>query len=131
MAGDSVSTAKEFFAHSNRLDAFEGELFDLAVSFESLGWDEYDGSLELYGVSPEFRMPEPALKFIFESGFRAIFVNHTDKWETHYSTMNRDGWRVSYPSKRGPDEQGILVERKIASWPQEWFDSGYVKVVTR
>jgi hypothetical protein len=40
-----------------------------------------------------------------------------------------EGWRVSYPHKRKDDEKAILVEKIIPNWPQEWFDTGYAKVV--
>ncbi len=99
------------------------------VPFESTGWDDYDNSLEIYGVSPEHRLSAECLEYLLGLGFSVIYVNHTDKWETHYKASR--SWRVSYPHKRGPNEAGILVEERIDSWPQEWFETGYAKVVDK
>jgi len=61
-------------------------------------------------------------------------MNHKNKWETHYNFAQGEfkeieGWRVSYPQKRGKDEKGILVEKLVESWPSEWFEKGYAVIV--
>lgn len=102
--------------------------------FERLSWDEHDYSVEIYGVPPAARMPVDAQRVIHAAGFLKAYVNHGDKWETHYSFKPGEefteakGWRVSYPHKRGKDEKGIWVEEHIAGWPQDWFDTGYVLI---
>ena len=107
----------------------------LPFEFERLGWDQYDRSLEIYGVAPDYRLSEADLQVIREAGFAKCYVNHTDKWETHYGF--RPGiapkpWRVSYPHRRG-DSGGIWVEDKVPeAWPVgvEGPDgNGYVKVI--
>ena len=69
------------------------------VEFERLGWDDYDCSVEIHGVAPEARLSVEAQKVIHAAGFAKAYVNHTDKWETHYSFPPGDfaevnGWRV-------------------------------------
>lgn len=105
------------------------------VPYEKLGCDDYDCSLELYGVPVDYRLTEPVQRIIKEAGFVKVYVNHVDKWETHYTWGHPDkpfspveGWRVSYPHKRGPEEKGIWVEKVIPTWPDKWFDTGYVLV---
>lgn len=111
-------------------------LRNLDVPFERIGWDAYDFSLEVHGVPPEYRLTAEARKALAAEDFSTVYVNHTDKWETHYnlSDVSRDGWRVSYPHKRDParnGEGGIWVEKVVPQWPQKWFDTGYAIVVTK
>ncbi len=109
----------------------EGELKkilrDFEIPYERIGWDHYDISLELYGVPSDWRMPEDLHKALFECGFATVFVNHTDGWETHYHESGVDGWRVRYGNKHGGGP--ILVEKLVASWPADWFETGYAKVI--
>lgn len=103
------------------------------VPYDHIGWDDYDWSLEIYGVAPEWRMSEELLRYFHEGGFAKVYVNHTDKWETHYGLDHRgpferrEGWRVSYPHKRG-DGGSIWTEKHVPTWPQDWFRTGYVKI---
>ena len=110
----------------------EGLLYDAGLKWKGTGWDEYDCSLEIHGVAPEYRLPVEIQKLICEAGFIKVYVNHTDKWETHYTLEGEfsesKGWRVSYPHKRGESERGIWVEDVISTWPKKWFDTGYVLV---
>lgn len=100
----------------------------LTIEYEELGWDPYDESLEIYGVAPDIRLDGPQLQAIHEAGFHKVYVNHIDKWETHY-TFAADGstrpWRVSYPHKRG-DGGTIWVEEFPPGWPADWLETGYV-----
>lgn len=102
--------------------------------FERTTWDDYDNSLELKDVPPEHRLSVEAQRVIHAAGFTKVYVNHVDKWETHYGWKYGEefaeskGWRVSYPHKRGPEEKGIWVEAFIEGWPKDWFDSGYVLI---
>ena len=116
------------------------ELLDSAgVLYENLGWDHYDNSLELHGVPENYRLSIEGQKVIWEAGFSKVYMNHINKWETHYSFRQADhsngpfeeskGWRVSYPYKRGEENGAILVEKEVAGWPPEWFGTGYAKVV--
>lgn len=91
------------------------------VPFLDIGWDWYDGSLELHGVPPNYRLSEAILAQILALGFLKIYVNHSDKWETHYSRKSNRGWRVSYPHKRNDGDKSIWVEESVPSWPQKWF----------
>jgi hypothetical protein len=121
--------------HPRAEKQLEQLLARVEVPFQSLGWDYYDGSVELHGVPVDYRLSLEAQRAIHEAGFVKAYVNHADKWETHYSFSPRDpfkeskGWRVSYPHKRGDDKKGILVEAVVDSWPKEWFDTGYCVVV--
>lgn len=120
-----------FFAESSLEDAIDAA----GCEYEKLGWDYYDCSLELHGCAPGFRLPLEAQKIIHDAGFFKCYVNHTDKWETHYGFKPNEpfqeskGWRVSYPHKRGEGEQGILVEEVCQTWPKDWFETGYCRVV--
>lgn len=111
----------------------EDALDDAGVVLERLGWDYYDCSLEICGVPPDQRLSEVAQRIVFDAGFMKLYVNHTDKWETHYSFgkefSKQEGWRVSYPHKRNDWTPSILVEKPVATWPQKWFDTGYVRIV--
>lgn len=100
------------------------------VPFTGIGWDYYDDSLEIHGVPPEYRLSDEARKAIAAEQFSTVYVNHTDGWETHYSLtdISREGWRVSYPHKRGDGTKPILVEKHVPGWPQDWFDTGYVVI---
>lgn len=126
--------ADRLFGQSHAEGELEDMLSNAGVEFERLGWDSYDCSVEIYGVAPEFRLSDEVQRQIYEAGFAKAYVNHTDKWETHYSfTRSKKfrpvkGWRVSYPHKRGEGEKGIWVEEVIEGWPKEWFDSGYAQV---
>ncbi len=108
----------------------EDALYEAGVQFEKIGTDDYDSSLEIYDAPPEQRLTAEQQKIIFDAGFLQVFMNHTDKWETHYGAHKypSDGWRVSYPHKRGAGTRPILVEKIVESWPPEWFGTGYVVV---
>jgi hypothetical protein len=104
------------------------------VPFDRMGWDNYDCSLELYEVDDDYRLPVEMQKVIFDAGFFKVYVNHKNKWETHYSWshgkgfVEAKGWRVSYPHKRGEEGGPILVEAIVPSWPKKWFEAGHAVV---
>lgn len=106
----------------------EEVLYEQDVPYDDLGWDHYDASLELLGMPKDYRLTEKAAGAIYDAGFSKIYLNHVDKWETHYSKCNPNGWRVSYPYKRGEGEAGIWVEEIVSGWPKEWFETGYAAV---
>lgn len=119
-----------FFAES----ALEVALDDAGAQYERLGWDHYDNSLELHGCLPDYRLSIEVQKIVHNAGFSTCYVNHTDKWETHYNFKDKDfkeskGWRVSYPHRRGENDRGILLEERCQSWPTEWFETGYCQIV--
>lgn len=113
----------------------EDALSDAGVEFESLGWDGYDCSVEILGVPAGYRLSEAAQRIIHGAGFAKVYVHHADKWETHYGFKPgepfapSEGWRVSYPCRRGEPEKGILVEAPVPGWPPEWLETGYVIIV--
>jgi hypothetical protein len=101
----------------------------IGVPTKHIGWDEYDASIELYEVPASWRPSDEQRRKLHGAGFAVIYVNHDDGWETHYHDEPEDnGWRVSYPHKRGTDEKQIWVEAWPKTWPQEWLDTGYVVV---
>jgi hypothetical protein len=129
-----ATIAERLFDAHDAAYELERLLENVGVEFQRLGWDWYDRSVEVHGVAPNARLSIEAQRAIHEAGFSTAYVNHTDKWETHYHFKPEEpfveskGWRVSYPHKRGNEEQGIWVEEHVASWPQAWFDSGYVQI---
>lgn len=104
----------------------------LGVPHERIGWDYYDLSLELHGVPNDWRMPDDAQRTFSDEGFAKVYVNHQDGWETHYTWADpaafapHPGWRVNYPHKRQKNDGQIWVEKHVASWPADWFETGYV-----
>lgn len=141
MSGKSLDRAQKERSLAERIfDGGEAEselsvqLYEAGVPFENIGWDWYDCSLELRGIPPEYRLPEEVQRIVHKAGFGTCYVNHKDKWETHYHFDPRGefaistGWRVSYPHKRNDGSKDIWVESQVPSWPSEWFSSGYAKV---
>lgn len=134
MRDERFCLAECLFAGSRAECELEDQLTDASVTFERLGWDDYDCSVEIHGVPTDDRLSEEAQRVVHAAGFITAYVNHEDSWETHYHFKPREeftfskGWRVSYPHKRGENEQGILVEELVPTWPKEWFDTGFVIV---
>ena len=128
------NVAERMFDGSRAEGELEESLLDAGVSFDRLGWDSHDCSVELYGIPSDYRLSENAQRVIHAAGFGKAYVNHKDNWETHYHFKPNgdfslsDGWRVSYPHKRGPQEKSIWVEKPMPDWPKNWFDSGYVVI---
>lgn len=114
----------------------ESELeMKLDINFDHLGWDHYDNSLEIYEVADDDRLSPKDQQTIWEAGFSKCYVNHKNKWETHYSWWKAgnkqgepfkpiDGWRVSYPHKRNDGDPATHVEAQPPSWPKSWFETG-------
>lgn len=108
-------------------------LRDAGAQFEKIGWDGYDGSIELYCVPVHWRMPPVLQRLLWDNGFTKAYVNHVDFWETHYSFGTPDGfkaqpgWRVSYPHKRPENTGQIWVESAIPTWPAAWFKKPWWK----
>jgi len=112
-------------------DKLEDDLVKMGLSFEDTVYDWYDNSMEVIDVPDEQRLSMDAQKILLEAGFSKVFLNHQNRWETHYTLKSGEevkGWRVSYPRKRGDSCGSIWVEEKIDSWPKEWFETGYVEV---
>lgn len=128
--GPARSLAERIFDGHSAECELEDALDDASVPRERIGFDDYDCSIELHGVPADYRLPEAAQRVIHGAGFLIAYVNHVDKWETHYKFKpDRDfvisrGWRVSYPHKREDGDNAIWVEKMLESWPKEWFDSG-------
>lgn len=119
--------ANRLFESSRIRGHAEGDLSDAleaaGIPFDDYGWDSYDGSLELKGVPDDFRLSSEQQTAIYKMGFAKVYVNHINKWETHYP----GAWRVSYPHRRGDDGK-IWVEKRVAGWPADWFETGYVEI---
>lgn len=136
--GDAVSSAasiaSRLFDGDHAQADLEHQLLTAGVRVERIGWDYYDCSLELHGVADDYRLSPDVQLIIHTAGFAKVYVNHQNKWETHYTFAQgefvaRDGWRVSYPHKREKDGRGILLEKSVTTWPQEWLESGYASIV--
>lgn len=106
-----------------------------AAGYERIGTDSYDCSIEIYGVSNDFRLSDESQRFIEGAGFAKCYVNHQDGWETHYTWKTPfaavSGWRVRYGHKQEPRKEGLEVETVPPSWRDgaAWVKSGYVKIV--
>lgn len=107
--------------------------------WEGTGTDYYDNSIEIYGVNPDVRLSQAAVDWLIKGcGFSKIYVNHTDKWQTHYGA-SAIGWRrryVSDPTAKttnvmaGPIDNGYYETNRFPEgFPKEWLDTGYFRVV--
>lgn len=133
MTDKKQSIAARIFDADEARSELETQLEEAGALFERITWDWYDCSLELKDVPVDYRLSTEVQRVIQAAGFAKVYVNHLDKWETHYSWKRDEfeeakGWRVSYPHRRGDGEKGIWVEEHISGWPQEWFDTGYVLI---
>jgi hypothetical protein len=138
------------------LSVFEDALGDLIGEFDSIGHDDYDQSLEIYGVPENVRLDEEAQRLIRDAGFGQVWVNHGPRiaggfdggrWETHYRFGDKElpvrGWRKRYVSDptvattrvlAGPEDNGYF---EISYWPESWnnprsladLESGYYRIV--
>jgi hypothetical protein len=127
------SIAERVFDGHWALSELGDHLDDAGVQYENMGHDHYDCSLELHDVPDDFRLNGTQQNIIRDAGFACVYVNHKNKWETHYGWRKGDfpvsGWRVSYPHKRGENGGPILVEADIPSWrARGWFDTGYAVI---
>lgn len=149
--GEPFSTT--LFDYRRAESEFSDALCDAGFGdFTSIGGDDYDNSIELYGVSNEARMTEAAQRLLFDAGFSKAYVNHEDGWETHYTWSKefavQPGWRRRYvkdPTTATtrmiggdlPEERGYF---EINYWPDgwgdqehgrcaEWLKSGYMRIV--
>jgi len=117
------------------------------VSFDGMGGDWYDNSIELYKCVRWFRLGEALQKVIFDEGFGIAYVNHTDGWETHYNFgevfEKQRGWRrrwVRDPTSNVTNALGEPITPanagyyEISYWPEGWGDrdwreTGYMRIV--
>lgn len=150
-------TEKQKFSHA--IWAFDSAKYEFEESLEnvglesgthyqSLGWDDYDNSIEIYGVYDEVRLTEAQQRIIYDAGFSIAFVNHKDGWETHYHWNQREpfksqrGWRRRYVSDSTATTTNVIVGEQnpgyyeISYWPTTWgekmkkdLDSGYFRIV--
>lgn len=122
-----MTTLSERLFEASRAEGDVGEILgESGIEFDHLGWDSYDNSLEIHGVAVDFRCSSEQLKLVWNMGFTKLYVNHIDKWETHYRVEgSTKGWRVSYPHKRDDGQPGIYLEEIVSTWPKKWFDTGY------
>lgn len=129
--------AEKIFEGQLAEGSMEIALEESGVIFGRLGFDNYDSSIELHEVPADFRLSDDQQRIFWNAGFSIVFMNHVDKWETHYCRSRRNqegitpGWRVSYPHKRNDGDPSIWVEAVVESWPDEWFKNGKVKVVSQ
>ena len=108
--------------------------------WDSIGGDDYDNSIELYGIGNDVRLPKAAVEFLLEKcGFSKIYVNHKDGWETHYSSIDGPGWRRRYVSDPEAKTTNVIVGEPNPGYfevsympdgfPKAWLESGYMRVV--
>lgn len=125
--------AKLAYEFTDKKSDFEEKLFEcFGIDFCDIGWDNYDNSLEILGVPNDTRLSEEAQKFIFDNGFSICFVNHLNKWETHYAWKedfkSHEGFRVRYKHNSG------LEKHEVEEVPEKWkgkFDCIVVKPTTK
>jgi len=142
--------AEKMFAYHRAEMNFTDALCEAEFGeFNRVSGDYYDGSLEIYEVSADARLNEAAQRVIFDAGFRKVYVNHKDGWETHYNyDLSKPfkasrGWRRRYVSEPEATTTNVIAGDpnpgyfEISYWPEgwtgdrtkEWLSSGYMRVV--
>jgi hypothetical protein len=126
------------YAYDSRQDEFESELCEKQsnLDFDRITCDEYDNSIEFYEVPNDVRLGQLAFDFIKSEGFSKCWLNHLDGWETSYNLTQATarGWRKRQWKRKLPDgsldPSGLIeLEEYCESWPKEWYESGYARVV--
>jgi hypothetical protein len=82
---EEKSLAERMFDGGFAEGELEEKLLEAELDFLSLGWDYYDGSLEINFISNDFRLSPEVQTIIFDCGFSKVYLNHEDKTETHYT----------------------------------------------
>src|SRR5262245_57993907 len=132
-----MNFAQKIWDFENAKLEFEGALeragFEQGEHYKSLGWDDYDTSIEFYGCHNAARMNAELQNIVYDAGFSRAFVNHDDGWETHYSWDRREpfkahrGWRrrwVEAPEATTTRSIGEKVSSEnagyyeISYWPE-------------
>jgi hypothetical protein len=96
-----MTLAEQLFKGTSVEQEIEMQLDEFAVPFDHIGWDDYDQSIEIYGVENDYRLSPEVFEFLKTCGFVVAYVNHKDGWETHYDLRwGHEPSRVNYG--RGP-----------------------------
>ena len=106
MKSDRGFSSVMFEYHSDE-SKFEEFLVDQGLEFDHIGGDDYDNSIEFYGVSDENVLTPEMQEFIFNKhGFTMVYLNHENGSETHYSqydgvknerrTLPIEGRKINY-----------------------------------
>lgn len=83
------SFADELFRARRQLEIIECNLFDLIVErlgdvVEDTSYDPGDESIELHEVQNTVRLTPEQLDGFWKLGFKRLWLNHLDGWETYY-----------------------------------------------
>ncbi len=78
-----------FFEYVRAKSRFEDELIESSnneddFDYERIGGDDYDASIELYGVGNHVRLNARQQRLCHEAGFTRCWLNHKDGMETFY-----------------------------------------------
>ena len=121
-----LETPKTFsqigFEYNVQLSLFEDAMVEAGLeNWDKLGYDDYDSSLEIYGVENDIRLNTELQELFLKHGFMKVYVNHKDGWETHYNFYYNDetksgdkqnlpvkGWRVRYGHKNNEPTNNLL-----------------------
>ncbi len=135
---DRLPFAQVKYSGDARQEEFEQEIITIqeGLDFNRITCDEYDNSIEFYEVPNDVRLTPKALEFIKSEGFSLCWLNHVDGWETSYN-LTKDppkGWRKRQWKRKlpdgSPDPSGLIeLEEHCPTWPKEWYESGYARVV--
>jgi hypothetical protein len=131
---DTSGFAGKAFAFLVEQSEFEDALSELLGEqneYEKIGWDYYDSSLEIYGLTDACRLSDEAQRFISGQGFVKVYLNHLNGWETHYT------WNLPFEAVSGWRRKRTQDGFEINYWPKawntpvalEWLKTGYMKIV--
>ncbi len=127
-----MKLAEVMFAYAQAESEFGDAMVDAGFGdYTRIGGDEYDCSIEFYGVGNNARMNEAAQRLTFGAGFATAYVNHEDGWQTHYTWDHREpfkpvrGWRRYMEHDKEPGPSGVVgfSIMKISYWPESWVGS--------
>jgi len=127
-----MNFAEMMFAYATAETEFSHAMVGAGFGdYTHAGGDEYDYSIEFYGVGNDARMNDIQQRVVFDAGFAKTYVNHKDGWQTHYTWDRRKpfkptrGWRRYMEHDAEPGPGGVIgfSVMKISYWPDSWVGS--------
>lgn len=66
-------------------------------SWDRIGWDHYDTSLELGGCHADLRLPPDVQSWLWDQGFSRCWLNHANATQTYYTPDSTEGHTYAQP----------------------------------
>lgn len=110
--------------------AIDEKMIEFGLSWERNSYDDYDASIEFYGVAPDNRLSQEAKEYLKGLGFSRCWLNHKDNMETYYDLWNNseESRRKSPEHRKYTKEEIKTIDKDMAEGAlqaiQELLDSG-------